>query len=139
MLNRGNISRCVINSVLFVMSFFCYGEGRCMTEIFGFSLRGMLNGLFLSGLVLSFIVCLIFILKLRFTHFKLCFNIILYNIVFSLMIAETLLCLDEIAFVQKCHKHRPANPTNVEQRSRIFPFSGYMLYHQATRGFWSTD
>lgn len=134
-------ARCLSKILLFLVTFKMYGEGRCMMENFGFSLRGMLAGAMLAfGFAFVASALLLFVHIVKNKSECACFSnsaafkyslVVFLGIVFS----ESWISFDEYRFSQKIfsygmiEKHRP----------RSFPFKGYDLHYENARGIWTTD
>ena len=134
-------SRCLSKILLFLVTFKMYGEGRCMTENFGFSLRGILVGVVLAtGVVFTVSVLLCFVrIAVKQSScagiFDFAASKILLVIFLGVVLSEAWISFDEYRFSQKIFSYGMIE----EHRPRFFPFNGYDLYYARERGFWTTD
>lgn len=137
----GNLLRSILQIVIFLATFKMYGEGRCLTEIFGFSLRGVLAGVtFASGVVLVVFVLLLLVrIALKQSACVGFFNSAIFRnllaVFLGVVLSEAWISFDEYRFSQKTSSCGIME----EHRPRSFPFKGYDLHYENARGFWTTD
>ena len=139
--NCGNLLRSMLQIVILLLTFKMYGEGRCMTEIIGFSMRGALVGVVLAiGVVFTVSVLLCFV-RIAVKQSS-CAGIsdfaaskILLVIFLGVVLSEAWISFDEYRFSRKTSY----SGIMKEHRPRSFPFKGYDLHYENARGIWTTD
>lgn len=121
----------------FSVCFFVYGVGRTMSEAFGFSLRGMGFGLFLSMLALLPIlaVCTLFSLRTKKQSVRLIAFVLVLAGLMGCAFGELQILADEVCFAKQATNGNVPNYS----RPRQWPHTAGSLVFSSDRGFWSTD
>ena len=139
--NCGNLLRSMLQIVILLVTFKMYGEGRFMTEIIGFSMRGALVGVVLAtGVVFTVSVLLCFVrIAVKQSScagiFDFAASKILLVIFLGVVLSEAWISFDEYRFSRKTSY----SGIMKEHRPRSFPFKGYDLHYENARGMWTTD
>lgn len=139
--SRIGLLRSILQIVIFLVTFKMYGAGRCLTEIFGVSLRGVLAGVTLASVVVLVVFVLLCFVRIALKQ-SACAGFFdsatfrsLLAVFLGVVLSEAWISFDEYRFSQKTSScgimeaHRP----------RSFPFKGYDLHYESARGFWTTD
>ena len=118
-----------------------YGAGRCLTEIFGVSLRGVLAGVTLASVVVLVVFVLLCFVRIAVKQsscagiFDFAASKILLVIFLGVVLSEAWISFDEYRFSRKTSY----SGIMKEHRPRSFPFKGYDLHYENARGIWTTD